>query len=200
MLFRSKEILPLFYTRNEKGVPVGWVRMMKESIRSLSPEYGTHRMVQDYMRMMYAPCIRRVRRIAEDNFTFVRRFAAWKQQIFRVWPQVRIVADRDIHGLAEYASKSGETVGLGVTVQLGSLTPEDVKVEIYYGRILEGTIRDGKSELMHVARQVDASTYEYSGSLAIDDGGEYAYSYRIVPSHEGLFNPMDLPLIRWANL
>jgi starch phosphorylase len=196
----EKEILPLFYNRNEQGIPVGWVRRMKESIRSLAPVYGTHRMVQDYVEKMYVPCVQRVHRISADNYAPVRKFAAWKQQVFRVWPQVRIVADRDIHGLAEYASKSGETMHLGVTVQLGALTPEDVRVEIYYGRLQQGEIQSGRSAVMTVSRQVDGSTYEYKGSLSIDDGGEYGYSYRIVPSHEGLFNAMDLPLIRWANL
>ncbi len=196
----EKEILPLYYARNEQGIPVGWVKRMKESIRTLTPVYGTHRMVQDYVAAMYVPCIQRIRHIVSTNYAFIRRFAAWKQNLFRVWPQVRIVADRDIHGLAEYSSKSGEEIALGVTVQLGSLLPEDVRVEIYYGKPGNGGICEGKAVPMAISRQVDASTYEYRGGLAIDDGGEYAYSFRVVPNNDALFQPADLPLIRWANV
>ncbi len=196
----EKEIIPLYYTRNAQGVPTGWVRMMKESIRSLTPVYGTHRMVQDYMEMMYAPCIRRIRDIVGSNYAFVRQFSAWKQNIFRMWPQVRIIADRDIHGLAEYNSRSGEEISLSVTVQLGSLTPDDVRVEVFYGPAVADGITSGHGVPMKMARQVDASTFEYHGQINIDDGGEYAYSFRVLPNHPGLFNPTDLPLIRWTTV
>jgi len=52
--------------------------------------------------------------------------------------------------------------------------------------------------MMRVSKQIDGSTYEYSGEISIDDGGEYAYSYRVVPYHVDMFNKMDIPLIRWA--
>lgn len=194
----EKEILPLYYTRNAEGVPTGWVKMMKESIRSLTPVYGTHRMVQDYVEKMYVPCIHRSREIIAGNYAFIRQFSNWKQNLFRMWPQVRIIADRDIHGLAGYSSRSGEEIMLGVTVQLGSLTPDDVRVEIYYGPANGDGITSGSAVPMRINRQIDASTYEYRGQLRIDDGGEYAYSYRVVPNNPGLFNKTDLPLIRWT--
>jgi starch phosphorylase len=196
----EKEILPLYYTRNAAGIPTGWVRMMKESIRSLTPVYGTHRMVQDYAEMMYVPCIRRIRDIVAGSYDFIRQFASWKQNLFRMWPQVQIIADRDIHGLSEYSSRSGEEMALGVTVVLGSLKPEDVRVEIYYGLPSVEGIVSGIAVPMRILRQIDASTYEYGGQLSIDDGGEYAYSFRVVPNHPGLFNKTDLPLIRWATV
>ena len=196
----EKEILPLFYTRNATGVPTGWVKMMKESIRSLAPVYSTHRMVQDYVEMMYMPCIRRIRGIIAGNYAFVRQFASWKQNLFRLWPQVRIIADRDIHGLSEYNSRSGEEITLAVTVALGSLKPEDVQVEIYYGLSTSEGIKSGRAVPMQISRQIDASTYEYTGKLSIDDGGEYAYSFRVVPNNAGLFNKADLPLIRWTTV
>ncbi len=195
----EKEILPLYYTRNEKGVPTGWVRMMKESISSLTPMYGTHRMVQDYVRMMYVPCMERVSKIIEGNYHFLRSYSAWKQNIQRLWPQVRIIADRDIHGLTEYRSHSGQNIRLSVTAQLGSLKPNDVAVEIYYGTLNGGNvIFNGQCVSMSMTRQVDGSTFEYEGELSIDDGGEYAYSFRVVPYHADMFNKMDVPLIRWA--
>ncbi|OGV70236.1 MAG: alpha-glucan phosphorylase, partial [Lentisphaerae bacterium RIFOXYA12_FULL_48_11] len=40
----EKEIVPMFYDRDEKGIPRQWVKMMKNSIKMLGPEYNTHRM------------------------------------------------------------------------------------------------------------------------------------------------------------
>jgi glycogen phosphorylase len=52
----EKEIVPLYYERpHDTGVPSGWVRVIKESIRTLLPMFGTRRMLKEYMTEMYVP-------------------------------------------------------------------------------------------------------------------------------------------------
>ncbi|MDO8756421.1 MAG: alpha-glucan family phosphorylase, partial [Elusimicrobiota bacterium] len=51
----EQKIVPLYYDRDEHGIPRGWVKVMKESIRSVASEYGADRMVKDYCDMLYAP-------------------------------------------------------------------------------------------------------------------------------------------------
>ncbi len=46
----EKEILPLFYTRRTDGVPEGWVKMMKNSIKTIAPQFSAVRMVREYAR------------------------------------------------------------------------------------------------------------------------------------------------------
>jgi len=52
---------------------------------------------------------------------------------------------------------------------------------------------------MRVVRQTDASTYLYETTICILDGGEYGYSFRVLPKHPNLMNKFDLPLIKWAD-
>jgi starch phosphorylase len=47
------KILPLFYDRDADGVPRGWVRMIKNSLRSNGPRYCTGRMLRDYVNEVY---------------------------------------------------------------------------------------------------------------------------------------------------
>ena len=56
-IYRTLEdkIVPLYYDRDEHGIPRGWVKVMKESIRSVASEYGADRMVKDYCNKLYAP-------------------------------------------------------------------------------------------------------------------------------------------------
>jgi starch phosphorylase len=42
------EIVPLFYDRDRDRIPRGWVAIMKESIRSCAPVFGTRRMLKEY--------------------------------------------------------------------------------------------------------------------------------------------------------
>lgn len=51
----EEEIVPLYYTQDENGVPHGWVQMMKASMRTNVPAFNTHRMVADYVSQVYAP-------------------------------------------------------------------------------------------------------------------------------------------------
>ena len=47
------EVLPLFYHRDETGVPRGWVHRMRASMRSIIPRFSAHRMVGDYAASLY---------------------------------------------------------------------------------------------------------------------------------------------------
>lgn len=44
----EEQVVPTFYDRDAAGVPQGWVAMMRDAIRVLSPVFSTHRMVADY--------------------------------------------------------------------------------------------------------------------------------------------------------
>jgi starch phosphorylase len=51
----EQEIVPLFYERDRNGVPHGWIRIVKEAIRSVVPVYCARRMLKDYTNQLYLP-------------------------------------------------------------------------------------------------------------------------------------------------
>ena len=48
-------MVPLYYDRDEHGVPRGWVARMKRAMRTLGWRFNTDRMVMDYARECYLP-------------------------------------------------------------------------------------------------------------------------------------------------
>lgn len=54
----EQEIVPRFYERDGAGIPHGWVRLMKEAIRSITPMFSTTRMVKDYAHKLYLPAMK----------------------------------------------------------------------------------------------------------------------------------------------
>ncbi|MGH2593161.1 MAG: alpha-glucan family phosphorylase [Anaerolineae bacterium] len=55
----ENDIVPLYYERPyETGIPSGWIRLVKESIRTMLPMFGTRRMLKEYMHEMYLPAAR----------------------------------------------------------------------------------------------------------------------------------------------
>jgi starch phosphorylase len=52
------EIIPLFYTeRGSNDTPAKWVEMMKESMRTITPQFSTRRMVKEYTERLYIPAM-----------------------------------------------------------------------------------------------------------------------------------------------
>lgn len=53
----EKEIIPLYYDRDEQGVPCGWVARMKNALATLGWRFNAERMVMDYARAFYLPSV-----------------------------------------------------------------------------------------------------------------------------------------------
>ncbi|MCZ7552045.1 MAG: alpha-glucan phosphorylase [Anaerolineae bacterium UTCFX2] len=52
----ENEIVPLFYqTRSSDGLPGEWILRMKESIRTIGPQFSMRRMVKEYLERLYLP-------------------------------------------------------------------------------------------------------------------------------------------------
>ncbi len=49
------EVVPLFYQRNEDGLPTAWIARMKRAIKTLGWRFSAHRMVMDYVQKSYLP-------------------------------------------------------------------------------------------------------------------------------------------------
>src|SRR5690349_5739113 len=55
-LYRAleQEVVPVFYNRDDKGLPRQWIAMMKCAIETLAPKFNSNRMVEDYVRRIYS--------------------------------------------------------------------------------------------------------------------------------------------------
>jgi starch phosphorylase len=51
----EEQIIPSFYERNERGVPVQWMAIVKQAIRTVAPRFCARRMVKQYVDQMYLP-------------------------------------------------------------------------------------------------------------------------------------------------
>ena len=54
----ESEVVPLFYNRDERGVPRGWVEKMKNALRVGAEGFTARRMVRQYVAEYYVPAMR----------------------------------------------------------------------------------------------------------------------------------------------
>jgi starch phosphorylase len=53
----ENEVVPKFYDRNEVGIPEGWTALMRESIKTVAPNFSMTRMLKDYANELYTPLL-----------------------------------------------------------------------------------------------------------------------------------------------
>ena len=51
----EKQIVPLYYDLDDDKLPSGWIAMMKEAMKSVSPHFSARRMMKDYLNKFYLP-------------------------------------------------------------------------------------------------------------------------------------------------
>ena len=66
----EKEVIPLYYQRDQDGIPHGWVKIVKNAIRTNAPRFSARRMLKDYVQQFYA--LERTKTHAEPSLEKVR--------------------------------------------------------------------------------------------------------------------------------
>ena len=194
----EQKIIPLYYKRNSEGIPTDWIRVMKNSIKTLSWNYSTDRMVQEYTNRFYVPAMETVAKVSDNYYEKAKSMADFISYLKNNWYQVNIYAEKNMNDLKEYKSNSSQTMNFSANVHLGYINPDNVSVEVYYGSTGDNcNITNAKTIEMSCVEKISENTYRYVANLKIEDGGQYAYTFRVTPKHPDLINKFDLGLIKW---
>ena len=190
----EQEIIPLFYERDKAGLPREWISMMKSSMRKLGARFNTHRMVQEYTETCYLPAHRAGTRLKENGFAGARALSGWRARIAGAWAglSLRIEEPR-----MEKEIPVGAAVGVAVRANLGTLSADDVSVEIYHGPLdATGEIRDGSVvQARHEGKDGDGDIFRAEIPCRVT--GRYGYTARVLPRHPELVNPFTPLLLTW---
>lgn len=199
MLYNTleKEIIPMFYDRGDDKLPRRWISKMKASIKTLSPQFNTSRMVKEYTTKYYLPAYEKLTTLKSSGWSNAKKINEWKQMIKSNFSSIRIVE------MSSSASKKDLVVGddlkVNAKVYLGNLTPKDVDVQIYYGPFdeLDDPSRNSFISMRGSKNGVEG-VYEFTGSVSCKSTGLQGYTIRILPRHDMMVNPHEMGLIFWA--
>ena len=191
----ESEVIPLFYDRGDDGVPRGWVGRMKEAIGTLVPVFNTHRMVRQYVDELYAPNQSRWEQLNGDRDR-IAQLSEWKSNVRQAWPEVNI---DHVKADPPAMPKVGTVIPLEATVSLGRLSPEDVRVEIYMGRVdtRHEILQPETVALSYLSSNGD-SQHAFSGEYRCSTPGSQGFTLRVLPCHEDLRDPLEMGLVCWA--
>ncbi|MDR1824646.1 MAG: alpha-glucan family phosphorylase [Bifidobacteriaceae bacterium] len=194
----ENEVAPRFYAKDARGLPVTWLEMVRHTLATLAPKLQATRMVAEYVERLYTPAAVAGRALASDDFAGAKALAAWKAKVRGAWGAVR-VETVETGGIGEVVHV-GDVVQVTAVVSLDGLSPDDVDVQVAYGRATEAdSLGKGyKTESLALAGSLAGGRHSFTGSINLDRSGSFGYTVRVVPRHALLAGPADLGLITQA--
>jgi starch phosphorylase len=181
--------------------------MVSHTLRTLGPKALASRMVREYVTELYAPAARASRVLAGGagpgtstagnaaraaEYAGAIGLAAWKQRVVGAWHGVRVE-----HVEADDGDLSpGGSLTVRASIALGTLSTEDVSVEVIYGRAGDSDeILDPVRSQLHPDGAVTDGVARYTGAAELGQPGPFGYTVRVLPSHPLLAGPAELGLV-----
>jgi glycogen phosphorylase len=192
----QQDIAPMFYKRGSDGLPRDWIRRMKRSIMTLVPVFNTNRMVEEYTTRCYIPSHRRAAKLETDHLKAAKELASWRRKIAKDWPQVKI---EGVEAPVGDMLSVGAEFPVKVKVNLGSIAPEDVEVQLCHG-VLDamGEIADPSATPLFPDSQRNGSTVLFGGSVPCHASGQFGFTVRVLPKHPNLPHLFEPGLVTWG--
>jgi phosphorylase/glycogen(starch) synthase len=190
-------IVPLYYQRNAKGIPEGWLRVMRRSMETVGPRFCSHRMLVDYFNQLYVPVARRAQEMEKNKGAKARELAGWKRRAASRFSSIQVL-DITTQGLENDCIQVGRVFSVEVHVDLGESPVDEIRAELVVGRAdANQRIRQPEIRVMDVAGQ-DGTTVTYRSEFAVQDKGTFSYGILIFPYHASLCYKYDVGLVIWA--
>jgi glycogen phosphorylase len=192
----ENEIVPMYYQDREGGVPVEWMRRVKQSLMHLSHQFNSGRMVGEYLTQLYEPAHQGYLEVSQDCFQPARDRARWNQRVQEVWDKVGFV---EIGPGPDVSVLTGLPIPVRAVVNLAGLSPQDVRVEAVVGRIgVSGNLEETQVMTLPAAEHA-GNEYVFLKEFVPHQTGRLGYSLRISPNHYE--DPLTRPcnsLLKWS--
>ena len=198
-LYRTLEekIIPTFYDRDKNGMPTKWIELMKNSIITTGGKYSTARMLVDYTNNYYMPLCKLTKKYYGD-IDNVAAFNSWKKDLYTNWKDVKITQTEN--DLDNITIDAGNKIEVACEVTLPNIDVDNITVQVYYGKILEnGIVEDISIIPMELTEEnPEERKYYYTAKIELTTGGNYGYTFRVMPKNEMILEPANLDLIKWV--
>lgn len=192
----EEKIVPMYYEKDKNGISKNWIEVMKNSIITTGGKYSTSRMLEDYANKLYIPLCDLTDKYY-NNIDNVAEFNSWKKDIHNNWKDVKI---KQLNNLDNITIDAGNKIEVRCEVELPNIDIKNVTVEAYYGKIHENGVVENVSIIPMELDSYDdeEKKYEYVAKIELTTGGNYGYTFRVMPKHEMLIEPANMNLIKWV--
>jgi starch phosphorylase len=188
----EREIVPEFYSRDDRGIPRSWVARMRESMCKLTPLFSANRVVRQYTEQHYLPAASAYTQRAANDGSLGVELLQWQARLAKHWPMVRF-------GSATVEQKDGQYL-FQAQVFLHDLDPDAVFAELYAEGQNGGapSRRPPSRHTMIRGERLAGSANGFTYTARIPAARPAAdYTPRLIPQHGGAIVPLEVSYILW---
>lgn len=191
------KIIPAYYDKDRNGISKTWMEYMKNSIVSTGGKYSTARMLVDYTNQLYIPLCNLTKKYYSD-LNNVAEFNTWKQNMKSNWKDIKV--EQVESNVDNITLDAGAQIEAKCAVTLPNIEPQYIRAEVYYGKFLaDGTVQDVKIIPMKLEKSEEENRkYYYTAKIDLTTGGNFGYSFRVMPEHEMILESANLDLVKWV--
>ncbi|MCX6969160.1 MAG: alpha-glucan family phosphorylase [Verrucomicrobia bacterium] len=199
----ENQIIPLYYAKPDGRLPLAWIQLMRESMRTIVPVFNTYRMVSEYNERLYEPSASAFAALSAKHCSNAVALSKWKAEIRAQWAQVRVLDYQIAYQIPDGKTAReiffvGEQMTVSANVHLGPVKPDNVRVQAYYGLVDKNRIKDAAFTDLAMEKNTSDGNYLFSGRIPASESGSYGLNVRVIPTHPHLTQDHELRLITWA--
>ena len=185
----ENEVIPEFYERDEKGLPLKWLGRVRESMARLTAQFSATRAIREYTENHYLPAASGYHARAAGDSALGVGLLSWRHEIDYHWSAMRF-------GAVGIETRDGQHF-FKVEVLPGSLNSNQLTVELYADAVHGG---QPVSEAMIASKSsADApGVIIYSAQIPATRPAS-DYTARIIPHHPNASVPLEARQILWQH-
>jgi glycogen phosphorylase len=173
------DVIPCFYNRSGGNMPIEWISKMKAIMKMAMAEFCSHRMVREYQTRFYLPAIKRRAELLADDAQEAKKLSVLHAYLKKSWNDIRVDLPQQDH---DGPFQVGDAFTVTTKVHLGSIKPDMVDVELYFGRLHSlNRLEQGLTQFMEIAEDHGNGDYLYRCTVECRDSGRYGFTVRVTP-------------------
>ena len=116
--------------------------------------------------------------------------------MYKNWDDIKLT---QLNNLDNISIDAGNNIEVKCEALLPNVNVENIRVEVYYGRIsANGIVEDVSIIPMKLEKSDEENKkYYYTAKIELTTGGNYGYTFRVMPQHEMLLDSENLDLVKW---
>ena len=185
----ENEIIPLFYKRDAQGLPREWLKLIRNSMVKLAPQFSSNRMVREYVEQLYHPAATTHKKRRAQKGQLAKQLHNWHNALKLHWEQ--------IHFGNVNVDKTEDGWSFQVQIYLGEILPDQISVELY------ADAGDNEKPLVVSCQRGEKITgavhgYRYQADIKTKRPAT-DFTPRVIPHHAEAEIPAEATLITWQH-
>lgn len=193
----ENEIIPLYYSKNNKGYSPNWIKVIKNSIATIAPHYTMKRQLDDYFDKFYTKEATRFKKLSANDNRLAKDIALWKEAVAERWDAIHVVNKQ-----VDLLNQGGET-GVKYTLRY---TIDEQGLDDAIGLELvtlkpQTDPSDHKVYSIHEFKMVghEGNNYTFESVIEPDEAGSYRSCVRMYPKNKNLPHRQDFCYVKWLD-